>query len=58
MSRYIADESVKDFQPMGANIGILPPLEEKIRDKRERAAKHSTCALDALEKVKVDFALA
>lgn len=58
LSRYIADESVKDFQPMGANIGILPPLEEKIRDKRERAAKHSACALDALEKVKVDFALA
>lgn len=28
----------KDFQPMGANFGILPPLPEKIRDKRERYA--------------------
>ncbi|MBR4123707.1 MAG: methylenetetrahydrofolate--tRNA-(uracil(54)-C(5))-methyltransferase (FADH(2)-oxidizing) TrmFO [Clostridia bacterium] len=33
---YICDETVENFQPMGANFGILPPLEEKIRDKRER----------------------
>lgn len=32
----ICDESVTDFQPMGANFGILPPLEMKIRDKKER----------------------
>lgn len=34
--KYITDETVKDFQPMGANFGILPPLSEVIRDKRER----------------------
>ena len=28
----------KDFQPMGANMGILPPLETHIRDKHERYA--------------------
>ncbi len=33
---YICDDTVKDFQPMGANFGVLPPLAEKIRDKRER----------------------
>ena len=33
---YISDESVADFQPMGCNMGILPPLEEKIRDKKLR----------------------
>ncbi len=33
---YITDESVSNFQPMGANFGILPPLENHIRDKRER----------------------
>ncbi len=33
---YVSDETVVNFQPMGANFGILPPLEEKIRDKRER----------------------
>lgn len=33
---YICDETVVDFQPMGANFGIIPPLENHIRDKRER----------------------
>ena len=33
---YITDVMVENFQPMGANFGILPPLEEKIKDKRER----------------------
>ncbi len=33
---YITQESVGDFQPMNANFGILPPLENRIRDKRER----------------------
>ena len=36
---YICDETVKNFQPMGANFGILPPLQEKIRDKKERYMK-------------------
>ena len=35
---YITDESVENFQPMGANFGVLPPLEYQIRDKRERYA--------------------
>ena len=35
--RYITSEN-KDFQPMGSNMGILPPLETHIRDKRERYA--------------------
>lgn len=35
---YITDETVVRFQPMGANFGILPPLDEKIRDKRARYA--------------------
>ena len=33
--RYITSPS-KDFQPMGANMGILPPLEVRVRDKRQR----------------------
>lgn len=36
LSAYISDEQIKDFQPMGANFGILPPLQEKIRDKKGR----------------------
>lgn len=33
---YITDESVVNFQPMGANFGIIPELVPHIRDKRER----------------------
>ena len=33
---YAAGYQGKDFQPMGANFGVLPPLPEKIRDKRQR----------------------
>ncbi|MGI6254033.1 MAG: methylenetetrahydrofolate--tRNA-(uracil(54)-C(5))-methyltransferase (FADH(2)-oxidizing) TrmFO [Acutalibacter sp.] len=36
LSRYISGYEGKDFQPMGANFGVLPPLSEKIRDKRQR----------------------
>ncbi len=33
---YISDKSVTDLQPMGANMGILPPLTETIRGKQDR----------------------
>ncbi len=36
LARYISDSSVKNFQPMGASFGLLPPLGEKIRDKKLR----------------------
>lgn len=49
LSRYISDSTVKDFQPMGANLGILPPLEEQIRDKKMRAAKYAQRSLEALD---------
>ncbi len=42
---YITDETVENFQPMGANFGILPPLSEKIRDKRERYQAFSNRSL-------------
>lgn len=49
LSRYITDPTVTEFQPMGANLGILPPLEEKFRDKRERAEKYSERSFSSLE---------
>ncbi len=39
LSGYISDETVENFQPMGANFGVLPPLTEHIRDKQKRYAK-------------------
>ena len=46
LSQYISDESVTNFQPMGANFGILPPIEPKIRDKRERYMALANRALE------------
>ena len=50
LSRYISDESVKNFQPMGANFGVLPPLPEKIRDKQERYMKLAERGMNSLKK--------
>ena len=49
LSRYISDESVKNFQPMGANFGVLPPLEEKIRDKQERYMQLAQRGMESLK---------
>lgn len=54
LSTYISDETVRDFQPMGANFGILPPIEPKIRDKKQRYAAFSERALRALERIRND----
>ena len=34
LSKYISDPTVEKFQPMGCNMGILPELPERIRDKK------------------------
>ncbi len=49
LSRYISDETVVNFQPMGANFGVLSPIEPKIRDKKERYAALSQRGLNELE---------
>lgn len=47
---YITDPSVVNFQPMGANFGILPGLEERIKDKRERYMKLSERSINYFER--------
>lgn len=48
---YITDESVENFQPMGANFGVLPPLDVHIRDKKERYAALSQRSLDYFKNI-------
>ena len=50
LSQYISDESVENFQPMGANFGVLPPIEPHIRDKKERYAALAQRSLDYFDK--------
>ncbi len=55
LSRYISDETVKNFQPMGANFGVLPPLEEKIRDKQERYMQLAQRGMESLKNASKDL---
>ncbi len=57
LSRYISGYEGKDFQPMGANFGILPPIEPHIRDKRLRYEALSERGLASLEHTKAAHAL-
>ncbi len=49
LARYISDETVTDFQPMGANMGILPELDVRIKDKQERYRAIAERAVDSLQ---------
>ncbi len=49
LAHYISHAEPKDFQPMKANFGILPPFVPKIRKKRERYQAYADRALAALE---------
>lgn len=52
LANYVANPTVSDFQPMNVNFGIMEPLSERIRKKRERYEKISALALEHIEKVK------
>lgn len=50
LARYITETEPKHFQPMNANFGLLPPLAERIRNKKaryERLADRALAELDA-----------
>ena len=48
LTKYISTPNEK-FQPMNANFGILPPLEEKIKDKKLKYIKLANKAIKKLE---------
>lgn len=50
LSKYIATEN-KNFQPMNANFGILPELDEKIRDKKIKYGKLADRAIEEINKM-------
>lgn len=50
LCRYLESDNA-DFQPMNANFGILPPLENKTRDKAKNKLLYSDRSLKDLEKV-------
>jgi len=46
---YISHAEPKEFQPMKANFGLMPPLEKRIRRKRERYQAYARRALSDLQ---------
>ena len=51
LANYVAHYEGKDFQPMNANWGIVPPLLERIKDKKEKNTLLAMRGLAALEAV-------
>ena len=51
LSAYISDPfNDGKFQPMGANMGILPDIGVRIKDKKERYGAYARRAVESLEK--------
>ncbi|MCK6257001.1 FADH(2)-oxidizing methylenetetrahydrofolate--tRNA-(uracil(54)-C(5))-methyltransferase TrmFO [Fictibacillus sp. KIGAM418] len=49
MAHYITTANAKNFQPMNANFGLLPPLETRIRNKKERYEALADRALETIQ---------
>ncbi len=49
---YVSNGSVGDFQPMNINFGIIPPLDHRVKGKRNKNAELSRRALEILEPIK------
>ena len=54
MANYIVDNTSKNFQPMNANFGIIKPLPERIKDKKEKYERYANRSLEILENFKID----
>ena len=51
LSKYISDPTVEKFQPMGCNMGILPELPERIKDKKLKYQAIADRGLTDLDKI-------
>ena len=46
---YATDPETKDYQPMHVNFGILPPFEERIRNKQQRYEAYAQRGSEAMK---------
>ena len=49
MMHYITHTDPQNFQPMKANFGLVPPLEERVKGKRARAERYACRSLQILD---------
>ena len=52
LALYVSNDSVVDFQPMNVNFGIMPPLDHKVKGKRNKNAELSRRSLELLESLR------
>lgn len=52
LAQYVSNESVADFQPMNINFGIMPPLDHKVKGKRNKNAELSRRSLELVDGIK------
>ena len=57
LSLYISDETVKDFQPMNINFGIISPLGYRVKGKRNKNQEISQRSLEIIEKLKQEIVI-
>lgn len=50
LCKYITHTDSKNFQPMNVNFGLLPPLEQRIKDKKQKNALIAQRGLSTLRK--------
>ena len=51
LGRYISGGSVGDFQPMNINFGIIAPLEQRVKGKRNKNAAISARSLAIIDRL-------
>ena len=49
---YISNESVSQFQPMNINYGIIPPLDHRVKGKRNKNAELAQRSLAIIDQLK------
>jgi methylenetetrahydrofolate--tRNA-(uracil-5-)-methyltransferase len=49
---YVSNESITQFQPMNVNFGIIPPLDHRVKGKRNKNAELSQRSLAVIEQLK------
>lgn len=49
LANYISNPEIENFQPMNVNFGLIPPLTQRIRKKKEKNAVIAQRGLDALQ---------
>ena len=49
---YVSNQSITQFQPMNINFGIIPPLDHRVKGKRNKNAELSARSLAIIETLK------